>query len=138
MEKTRAARVTGATTALTQTITVRQHSLTADEPEDVGGADLGPDPYELLLSALGACTSMTVNLYAKRKGWPLEAVTVNLRHDKVPGDDGRPKDQIHREVTFTGPLDDEQRARLLDIANRCPVHQTLTRGPIDVRTALTG
>jgi putative redox protein len=137
MAKPRTATVHGASTALTQSIHVRQHTLTADEPLDVGGQDQGPDPYELLLSALGACTSMTVSLYATRKGWPLQAVTVNLRHEKVTGDDGKLKDHIHREVTLTGPLDEEQRGRLLDIANRCPVHQTLTRGPIEVETALT-
>ena len=136
MEKPRTATVHGATTALTQTITVRQHTLTADEPLDVGGKDQGPDPYELLLSALGACTSMTVSLYATRKGWPLQSVTVSLRHEKLPGADGKPKDHIRREVTLTGPLDEAQRARLLDIANRCPVHQTLTRGPLDVETVL--
>lgn len=138
MEKPRAAVVHGASTALTQTVTVRQHTLTADEPVEVGGHEQGPDPYELLLSALGACTSMTVSLYAKRKAWPLEAVTVSLQHEKLPGADGRPKDHIRREVTLHGPLDDEQRARLLDIANRCPVHQTLTRAPIEVETSLSG
>lgn len=137
MAKPRTATVHGASSSLTQTIHVRQHTLTADEPLDVGGQDQGPDPYELLLSALGACTSMTVSLYATRKGWPLQAVTVTLHHDKITGDDGKPKDHIRREVTLTGPLDEEQRGRLLDIANRCPVHQTLTRAPIDVETALT-
>ena len=80
---------------------------------------------------------MTVSLYATRKGWPLQAVTVTLHHDKITGDDGKLKDHIRREVTLTGPLDEEQRGRLLDIANRCPVHQTLTRAPIEVETALT-
>ncbi|MBK9365044.1 MAG: OsmC family protein [Deltaproteobacteria bacterium] len=137
MAKPRTATVHGASSSLTQAIHVRQHTLTADEPLDVGGQDQGPDPYELLLSALGACTSMTVSLYATRKGWPLQAVTVTLHHDKVTGDDGKLKDHIRREVTLTGPLDEEQRGRLLDIANRCPVHQTLTRAPIDVETTLT-
>ncbi|MEY3211316.1 MAG: hypothetical protein RIT28_1797 [Pseudomonadota bacterium] len=136
MAQHRTATVHGATTALTQTVLVRQHTLTADEPLDVGGQDQGPDPYELLLSALGACTSMTVGLYATRKGWPLEAVSVTLHHEKIAGADGKPKDHLRREVTLTGPLDDEQRRRLLDIANRCPVHQTLTRAPVEVETTL--
>jgi putative redox protein len=117
---------------LPQEIEIGEHRLLADEPMAVGGEDTGPTPYQLLLAALGSCVSMTVSLYAKRKGWPLEGVEVRLRHDKIHAADcadcetreGR-IDRIIKEVILEGALDDVQRARLLEIAGRCPVHRTL-------------
>ena len=109
------------------------HRLVADEPTAVGGTDTGPGPYDFLLAALGSCTSMTVALYARRKGWPLESVRVRLRHAKVHAADCADcetkvalLDRIECDVELVGRLDAEQRARLLDIANKCPVHGTLT------------
>lgn len=128
----------------TNVIDAGGHQLFADEPVDVGGDDRGPTPYELLLSALGACTSITVRMYADRKGWPLERIVVDLRHEKIHADDCAHCetekgyiDRIHIEVTVEGPLDEEQRARLLDIAHKCPVHRTLQR-EIDMPTSLAG
>jgi uncharacterized OsmC-like protein len=134
--------VHGNANGFAQEIAVGRHRLAADEPEAVGGTDNGPTPYDLLVAALGACTSMTVSLYARRKQWPLEAVTVTLRHSKVHAvdcadcetKDGM-LDRIDVEVELRGALDEEQRRRLLDIANRCPVHKTLT-SEIDIRTRL--
>jgi putative redox protein len=109
-------------------------SFTTDEPIAAGGEDAGPDPYTLLLAALGSCTSMTVHLYARRKRWPLESVTVRLKQNRVHvkdceecsvNDEGFVH-RIERAVSFTGPLSDEQRARLQEIAYKCPVHKTLT------------
>lgn len=116
-------------------IAIRHHTLIADEPESVGGHDLGPTPYDYLLAGLGSCTSMTLQMYAGRKEWPLEEVRVRLRHRRIhagdcetcPEDDAR-LDVIDREVELIGPLDDGQRARLLEIADRCPVHRTLEAG----------
>jgi putative redox protein len=110
------------------------HTFTTDEPIEAGGEDAGPDPYTLLLAALGSCISMTVKLYAQRKQWPLESVTVRLRQDRIHSKDCEEcvedKDgfvhRIERSVTFTGPLSEEQRARLQEIAHKCPVHKTLT------------
>jgi putative redox protein len=116
----------------TQEITVGRHRLRADEPVSAGGDDSGPSPYDLLLAGLGACTSMTLRMYAGRKEWPLERVTVRLRHDKIHAQDcsecetreGR-IDRIEREIEIEGALDAAQRARLLEIADKCPVHRTL-------------
>jgi len=113
-------------------ITAGGHQLVADEPTIVGGADSGPTPYDLLLASLGACTAITVRMYAERKGWPLRNVTVRLRHQRIHATDcancetrtGQ-LDHIERELEFDGDLTDEQRARLLDIAERCPVHRML-------------
>lgn len=109
------------------------HRLLADEPRTAGGDDTGPDPYSLLLAALGACISITTKLYATRKGWPLERVNVRLRHQKIHAEDCADcetklgfVDEIIRSVSFDGNLTDEQRARLREIATKCPVHRTLT------------
>ena len=115
-----------------QRITAGGHQLIADEPAAIGGADSGPTPYDLLLAGLGACTAITVRMYADRKGWPLRQTTVRLRHQRIHAKDcaacettlGQ-LDQIERELQFEGELTDEQRARLMDIAERCPVHRTL-------------
>lgn len=113
-------------------IVANGHSLVADEPIAVGGANTGPTPYDFLVSALGACTAMTLRLYADRKGIALEAVTVRLRHDKIHERDcvdceGKEKkiDFIEREIELHGDIDPPTRQKLLDIANRCPVHRTL-------------
>jgi putative redox protein len=116
--------------------------LVADEPERAGGTNQGPTPYDLLTAALGTCTSMTLRMYSDRKGWPLESVTVYLEHNKVHASDcegceyeeGK-IDHIRREITLEGDLDEEQRERLLQIADRCPVHRTL-HGRIHVETSL--
>jgi len=116
-------------------IAMRGHALVADEPVASGGMDAGPTPYELLSAALGACIAMTLRLYAERKGWPLEGVVVRLRHSKIWEKDCEDcdrapvgVDRIERAVELEGPLDEEQRQRILAIADRCPVKQTLARG----------
>jgi putative redox protein len=119
-----------------------RHSLVADEPEDVGGDDDGPTPYGFLLSALGSCTGMTLRMYADRKEWPLDKAIVRLSHEKIHADDceqcetdaGR-VDRIEREIEVRGNLSDEQRSRLLEIANKCPVHRTL-HSEVEVRSSL--
>ena len=118
---------------LKQQITAGAHTLIADEPQEAGGSDAGPDPYALLLAALGSCTAMTLQIYARRKVWPLESVAVRLRHSRIHAQDcadcsttqGR-IDQIERHISLVGPLDAEQKARLLEIAQHCPVHKTFT------------
>jgi len=113
----------------TQEIKAGAHVSIADEPEDVGGLDRGPAPYDLLLSSLGACTSMTVRMYANQKKWPLDKISVTLTHHKEAGPDNTKVDVISRDITLTGALDDTQRARLLEIANKCPIHRTLENKP---------
>jgi putative redox protein len=112
-----------------------RHALTADEPVAAGGGDAGPGPYELLLMSLGACTSVTVKMYAARKSWPLEGVQVRLRHDRVYERDcedceNKPAmiDRIDVSVRLIGALSTEQRERLLEIGGKCPVHRTLASG----------
>ena len=125
----------------TQQITAGHHRLVADEPRPIGD-DAGPNPYDLVLAGLGACTSMTLRMYANRKGWPLDSVRVTLRHSRIHAEDCAHCEttkgwigHIDREIELTGALDDSQRQRLLQIADQCPVHQTLT-SEIDISTAL--
>jgi uncharacterized OsmC-like protein len=127
--------VRGSVAGFGQEITVGTHRLFSDEPRDVGGGDAGPSPYELLAAALGACTSMTLGEYARRKRWPLASVVVRLRHSKIHAIDcsdcdtkDEMLDRIHRDIELTGNLTQEQRERLLEIADKCPVHRTLTVG----------
>jgi len=136
--------VTTAAGGYAQTIHAGRHTLAADEPTTVGGTDVGPDPYQLLLASLGTCTSMTMQMYAKRKGWPLEAVTVHLRHRKIHAEDcakcdkdaSAYLDRIEKEITLKGDgLTEGQQTRLLEIADRCPVHKTL-HNQLEVRTTM--
>jgi uncharacterized OsmC-like protein len=113
-------------------VRVGAHHLRADEPASVGGDDSGFTPYDLLLAGLGACTSMTMRMYADQKKWPLEHVSVRLQHQKIHAQDcaecetreGK-IDRIEREIEITGDLDEAQRTRLMEIADKCPVHRTL-------------
>jgi putative redox protein len=125
----------------TQEITAGDHRLVADEPRPIGD-DAGPNPYDLVLAGLGSCTSMTLRMYADRKGWPLDSVRVTLRHSRIHAEDCAHCEttkgwigHIDREIELTGALDDSQRQRLLQIADQCPVHQTLT-SEIDISTSL--
>ena len=114
--------------------------MIADEPEAYGGTNKGMSPYGFLAAGLGACTSMTIRMYARRKGWPLSHVSVDVTHDKVHGQDAGTSvdakiDGFRREIRLEGALDDTQRQRLLEIADKCPVHRTLERGAT-VKTVL--
>jgi uncharacterized OsmC-like protein len=118
---------------LSASIEVGDHRLVADEPVEVGGANAGPNPYDLLLSALGACTAITVRMYAQRKGWPLDAVEVRLSHDRIHAEDCAQCETregyvqlITKSLSLQGPLDTDQRQRLAEIAERCPVQRALT------------
>ena len=118
---------------LSQWLLDGRHQFMADEPKEAGGDDAGPGPYELLLMSLGACTAMTLRLYAARKEWPLDRVVVRLRHGRVHAEDcvecaEKPTmlDHIERVIELQGILDEEQRTRLMAIADKCPVHRTLT------------
>ena len=119
-----------------QRVTMGAHELIGDEPEKVGGDDRGPTPYDLLLAALGTCTSMTLSMYARRKSWPLESVTVDLKHERIHAKDCEECEEkdgkierITRTLTMTGPLDEAQKERLVEIADKCPVHRTLEGHP---------
>lgn len=134
--------VRGAADGLVQQVIAGRHHLHSDEPTSVGGTDTGPTPYDLLLAALGACTSMTITMYASRKKWALKHVTIRLRHSREYSQDSARCETedtrltvIDREITVDGSLDEDQRARLLAIANRCPVHLTLS-SRIEIRTKL--
>jgi uncharacterized OsmC-like protein len=134
--------VHGDASGFSQQILAGAHALTADEPVEGGGTDIGPSPYDLLLAALGACTSMTAGMYARRKAWPLESVTVRLRHSRIHAADCADcetkegmLDRIERDVQFIGALTTEQRDKLLEISNKCPVHRTLS-SEIDIQTRL--
>jgi len=130
------------TDSYTTEISTNSHSLFADEPTSIGGNNLGPTPYDLLLASLGSCTSITLRMYINRKGWDVKEINVHLNHDKIHAEDceecesetGR-IDQITRKLQFVGDLDDTQQARLLEIADKCPVHKTL-HSEINVKTSL--
>ena len=135
-EQQRTVTVSGAASAFVQDVVLGKHQFAADEPESSGGHDLGPDPYQLLLAALGTCTSMTLGVYARARKLPLDRVVVHLQHSKVHAEDCKdcegapPKtgllDRIERKIELHGQLDAAQRAKLIEIANKCPVHKTLT------------
>ncbi|MEX2379813.1 MAG: OsmC family protein, partial [Vicingaceae bacterium] len=119
--------------SLSTEIKAGRHHLVADEPKDVGGEDSGPTPYDLLSAALGACSSMTIQMYAKHKKWDLEEVTVHIDHEKKheqdalkEGEKSAKIDHFSRKIELQGKLDQKQRERLLEIANRCPVKRTLS------------
>lgn len=132
--------VRGSAAGFAQEIRAGSHELFADEPIELGGTDSGISPYDLLLAALGSCTSMTIGLFARRKSWPLQEVVVSLWHSKIHAADcaecetreGK-IDRIEREIQLIGSLTSEQRSKLMEIADRCPVHRTLI-SEINIRT----
>jgi putative redox protein len=118
-----------------QTATIGPHTLSADEAEALGGHDTGPSPYEYVMAGLGACTAMTLRIYADRHGWPLERTSVEVRHKVVVGGDGKTAaDRFERTIRVEGNLTSEQRAELLKIADHCPVSRTLQRASTIVST----
>lgn len=132
--------VTRTQETFTTEIMTDEHGLIADEPLEIGGNDLGPSPYELLSASLGACTGMTLRMYADRKKWPLKEVRVHLQHQKIHADDckscedeSQKIDHIERFIEIEGDLSTEQKERLLEIANKCPVHNTLN-SPVEIIT----
>ncbi|HEV8323509.1 MAG TPA: OsmC family protein [Myxococcota bacterium] len=116
----------GADAKLRQDIAIGPHRLVGDEPPENGGDDAGPGPHELLGAALAECTALTLKIYAQRKAWPLEHAEVRVAQEKIDG-----VHHLHRTIVLRGPLSPEQRARLLDVAGKCPVHRTLT-GKIEI------
>jgi uncharacterized OsmC-like protein len=131
--------VRGNASGFLQEVVSGKHNLRADEPVSAGGSDAAPGPYDYLLIALGVCTSMTVGLYARRKQWPLENITVSLRHSRIHAKDCEEcetkegmLDRIDTEIELTGSLTAEQRAKLMEIAAKCPVHRTL-KSEINIR-----
>src|SRR4051812_17860661 len=131
--------VRGNATGFVQEIASGSHHFRADEPASVGGTDSAPTPYDYVLAGLGACTSMTVGLYARRKKWPLDDVVVGLRHSRIHAHDWADcetkegmLDRIELDVDLKGALTDEQRAKLMEIASKCPVHRTL-RSEMDIK-----
>jgi uncharacterized OsmC-like protein len=132
--------VNGGAKGFAQQVQVGSYHLTADEPVSYGGTDSGPSPYDLILAALGSCTSMTIGLYARKRTWPVDKITVSLWHSKIHAmdcDDCETKDgridRIEMEIHLDGTLTDEQRAKLMEVAGKCPVHQTLT-SEINIKT----
>jgi putative redox protein len=132
--------VHGNAAGFAQEVEIGSHEVYADEPVSYGGTDTGPTPYDLLLAALGSCTSMTIGFYARKRRWPLESITVSLRHSKVHAADCEECetkegkiDRIYLDIQLSGSLTDEQCAKLIEIAGKCPVHQTLT-SEISVKT----
>ena len=132
--------VHGTAAGFAQEIEIGSHELFADEPVSYGGTDTGASPYDLILAALGACTSMTIGLYARKRSWPLEKITVSLKHSKIHAKDCEECetkegkiDRIDLDIQLSGSLTDEQSAKLIEIAGKCPVHQTLT-SEINIKT----
>lgn len=132
--------VHGTAAGFAQEINIGSHELYADEPVSDGGTDTGATPYDLLLAALGSCTSMTIGFYARKRRWPLENITISLRHSKIHAADCEECetkegkiDRIYLDIQLSGSLTDEQRAKLIEIAGKCPVHQTLT-SEISIKT----
>ncbi|WP_065814140.1 OsmC family protein [Hymenobacter sp. DG25B] len=130
-------------TALLAEVRAGRHTFFVDEPVEVGGQDQGPTPYDMLLSALGTCTAITLRLYASRKQWPLEAIEIGLRHQRVheqdcehPEEPGFMLEEVHKEIRLLGPLTNEQRQRLQLISEKCPVQKTLTSGTLRIVTTV--
>ena len=135
--------VRGNVSGFLQEVVSGKHQLRADEPVSAGGGNAAPGPYDYLLIALGVCTSMTVGLYARRKEWPLESITVSLRHSRIHAKDCEEcetkegmLDRIETEIELTGSLNSEQRTKLIEIAGKCPVHRTL-KSEINIRLQAT-
>lgn len=120
-------------------VTVRSHSVRLDEPVDLGGSDTGPTPGEMVQAALAACTTITMRMYADRKGWPLEAVEVSVERlpDQAPEGGGKPLPRYQRRLTIAGDLDEAQLARMIQVADRCPVHRALEHG-VEIVTEVVG
>ena len=109
----------------TQDVIARGHKFYADEPESYGSADLGPTPYELVMGGLGACTTITLRMYAERKDWPVGKLSVDVTHKVLASTDGKKTNVFTRKISIEGDLDDAQRQRMLEIANKCPIHKVL-------------